>query len=58
MFEVVIRNHDQSEWEWQLRDEAGNVISLGLEKTRAAARYRGARALFHALLITASQPAR
>ncbi|MGB9116213.1 hypothetical protein [Bradyrhizobium sp.] len=58
MFEVVIRNHSPIEWEWQLRDDGGNVISLGLEKTRAVASYRGARALFHALLIAASQPAR
>jgi hypothetical protein len=55
MFEVVIRKHRPSEWEWQLRDQGGNVLSHGLEETRAAANYKGARALFHALLISASQ---
>ena len=55
MFEVVIRKHRPSEWEWQLRDQGGDVLSHGLEETRAAANYKGARALFHALLISASQ---
>jgi hypothetical protein len=51
----VIRNHSPIEWEWQLRDEGGIVLSHGLEETRAAAKYKGARALFHVLLISASQ---
>jgi hypothetical protein len=57
MLEVVIRNHSPTKWEWQLRDDRGNVISHGREKTRAAAQYKGACALFHALLIRASQRA-
>jgi hypothetical protein len=57
MLEVVIKNHSPVKWEWQLRDDRGNVISHGLEKTRAAAKYKGACALFHALLIRASQRA-
>jgi hypothetical protein len=57
MFDVVIRSHSPTKWEWQLRDDRGNVISRGLEKTRAAAQYKGACALFHALLIRASQRA-
>jgi len=55
MFEAVIRIHSRGEWEWQLRDEGGNVLSHGLEETRAAAKYKGARALFQALLVRASQ---
>jgi|SoimicMinimDraft_4_1059732.scaffolds.fasta_scaffold528766_1 hypothetical protein len=58
MFEVMIRNYSPIKWEWELRDDDGNVISRGLEESRAAAKYKGARALFHALLIKAAQPAR
>lgn len=51
MFEVVIRNHSPIKWEWQLCDRDGYVVLRGLEKTRAAAKYRGECALFHTLLI-------
>jgi hypothetical protein len=51
MFEVVIRNLSPIKWEWQLRDHDGNVLSRGLEKSRAAAKYQGERALFQHLLI-------
>jgi hypothetical protein len=51
MFEVVIRNHSAIKWEWQLCDHDGNVLLRGLEKTRAAAKYKGECALFHVLLI-------
>lgn len=60
MFEVVIRNHSPIKWEWRLCDHDGNVLLRGLEKTRAAAKYKGERALFQLLLIrpTSDQPGR
>ncbi len=51
MFDVVIRNHSPIKWEWELCDRDGYVVLRGLEKTRAAAKYRGECALFHTLLI-------
>jgi hypothetical protein len=60
MIEVVIRNHSPTKWEWQLHDHDGNVLLRGSEKTRAAAKYQGDRALFQLLLIrpTSDQPDR
>jgi hypothetical protein len=60
MFEVVIRNHSPTKWEWQLHDHGGHVLLHGFEKTRAAAKYQGERALFQLLLIrpTSDQPGR
>ncbi len=46
MFEVVIINRSPSNWEWQVRNRNGSPIMQGWEKTRAAAKYRGERALF------------
>jgi len=51
MFEVVIRNHSPIKWEWLLCGHDGNVLLRGLEKTRAAAKYKGECALFQLLLI-------
>jgi hypothetical protein len=50
MFEVVIINRRPFRWEWQLCDREGKVILGGLEKSRAAAKYAGERALFLLLL--------
>jgi hypothetical protein len=44
----------RSRWEWCLRDQFGNLMMRGREKTRAEARYRSQCALF--LLLQASCP--
>jgi hypothetical protein len=49
MLEVVLIDRRRRGWEWQVRDRTGLVLSSGREKSRAAARYRGARALFQLL---------
>jgi hypothetical protein len=46
MFEVAIINRSPAGWEWQVRNRNGAPIMQGWEKTRAAAKYQGERALF------------
>jgi len=50
MFEVVLRRRGRTRWQWQVCDRAGKVIMDGFEDSRAAAKYRGERALFLLLL--------
>ena len=45
MFEVVIINRSPTSWEWQVHNRNGAPITQGWEKTRAAAKYLGERAL-------------
>jgi hypothetical protein len=45
MREVIVIKRRRA-WEWQLRDPSGISIMGGREKSRAAARYQGYRALF------------
>ena len=46
MFEVVIINRSPNRWEWLVYNRHGIPIVQGWEKTRAAAKYQGERALF------------
>ena len=50
MFDVIISKRGRSRWEWRVRDRFGKVIMQGGEKSRYAARYESARALFLLLL--------
>jgi hypothetical protein len=46
MLEVVIEKRGRSRWEWRVLDSSRQTIMRGWEKSRWAARYHGARALF------------
>jgi hypothetical protein len=46
MFEVVIINRSPNRWEWLVCNRDRIPIMQGWEKTRAAAKYQGERALF------------
>lgn len=46
MFEVVIINRSPNRWEWLVYNRDGIPIVKGWERTRAAAKYQGERALF------------
>jgi hypothetical protein len=50
-FNIAIRRRSRSWW-WTVFDEAGAALIRGRERSRAAARYRSARALFILLLHT------
>ena len=45
MFEVVIINRSPNRWEWLVYNREIPIVE-GWEKTRAAAKYQGERALF------------
>ena len=45
MLEIVIGKRRRT-WEWRVLDSSGQTIMSGREKSRRAARYHGARALF------------
>jgi hypothetical protein len=49
MYDMVIQN-GRAGWYWQVCDRSGKIMMHGWEKTRAAAKYRGERALFLLLL--------
>ena len=51
LFEIAIAQK-RMRWEWSVRDRNGKVVMAGREKSRAAARYHSARALFLLLLTT------
>jgi hypothetical protein len=53
MMDVVIEKRRRT-WEWRVLDSSGRSIMSGREKSRRAARYRGARALF--LLLAYPKP--
>jgi hypothetical protein len=46
MFEVVIINRSPNRWEWLVCNTDRIPIMQGWERTRAAAKYQGERALF------------
>jgi hypothetical protein len=46
MFEVVIINRSPNRWKWLVYNRNGIPIVEGWERTRAAAKYQGERALF------------
>jgi hypothetical protein len=46
MFEVVIINRSPNRWEWLVYNRDRIPIMQGWERTRAAAKYQGERALF------------
>jgi hypothetical protein len=50
MFEVTLRKRRRTRWQWRVSDSAGREIMQGWELSRAAARYKGERALFLLLL--------
>jgi hypothetical protein len=54
MYELIIIKHSQTKWEWQVRDNRGNVRKQGFERNRSVAKYRGERALFLLLAARAS----
>jgi hypothetical protein len=54
MYELIIIKHCQTKWEWQVRDNKGNVHKQGFERNRRVAKYRGERALFLLLAARAS----
>jgi hypothetical protein len=54
MYELIIIKHSQTKWEWQVRDNKGNVRKQGFERNRRVAKYRGERALFLLLAARAS----
>jgi hypothetical protein len=49
MFEMAIYRR-WGRWDWTVSDCTGKVIVFGREKSRCAARYQAARALFQLLL--------
>jgi hypothetical protein len=49
MLEVVVIDRHRRGCEWQVRDQFGNKLMVGREKTRRAATYAGHRALFQLL---------
>jgi hypothetical protein len=51
MFELFISRMSRH-WEWRVCDASGKIMMEGREKSRAAARYQGERALFLLLLTT------
>jgi hypothetical protein len=53
MLEVVIEKRRRT-WEWRVFDSSGQIIMSGREKSRRAARYHSARALF--LLLAYPKP--
>ena len=53
MFEVVL-TYRRRKWEWQVCDRLGQAILLGLESTRAEAKYQAERGLF--LLLMGTRP--
>jgi hypothetical protein len=50
----VLAKRGRTRWEWRVCDRNGNVIMHGLEFTRAAAKYKGERALFLFLFVKAT----
>lgn len=54
-FEIVTKRRGRSRWKWAVRANGGEVVMSGSECSRAAARYKAARALFR--LLCASVPA-
>jgi hypothetical protein len=51
MFDLIISKRGRSRWEWRVCDlSSGRLIMAGGEKSRSAARYESARALFLLLL--------
>ncbi|MBV9560412.1 MAG: hypothetical protein JOY90_08130 [Bradyrhizobium sp.] len=52
MFDLIIsKRGGRSRWEWRVCDlSSGKVVMAGGERSRSAARYEGARALFLLLL--------
>ena len=53
MFEVVL-TYRRRKWEWQVCDRLGQAILLGLESTRAEAKYQAERGLL--LLLMTARP--
>ena len=53
MYEMNL-NRKWGWWEWRVSDRSGKVAMFGWEFSRAAARYKAARALFE-LLLTRSR---
>ena len=51
MFEVVL-TYRRRKWEWQVCDRLGQAILLGLESTRAEAKYQAERGMFLLLMMT------
>ena len=49
MLEVVLIDRRRRGWEWHVRDQSGDTLVAGREKTRQAAKYAGDRALFQLL---------
>jgi hypothetical protein len=50
MFELTTRKRGRTRWEWRVCDSTGRAIMQGWQTSRAAARYKAARALFLLLL--------
>jgi len=51
MYEMMIERR-WGRWSWSVCDSGGKVIATGREKSRSAARYKAARALFELLLTS------
>lgn len=51
MYETMI-NREWGRWHWSVCDSNGKAIVVGRERSRPAARYQAARALFELLLST------
>ena len=49
MYEMMLERK-WGRWQWRVCDSAGKAIVVGREKSREAARYKAARALFELLL--------
>jgi hypothetical protein len=49
MLEVVVIDRHRRGYEWRVRDQSGNTLMAGREKTRQAVKYAGHRALFQLL---------
>jgi hypothetical protein len=49
LFEVVVKKRGRR-WRWSVCTNAGDVLMLGSESVRPAAKYKAARALFQLLL--------
>jgi hypothetical protein len=49
MYEMMLERK-WGRWQWTVCDSGGKIIVIGREKSRTAARYKAARALFELLL--------
>jgi len=58
VFQVVLRKRGRTSWRWHVSRAEGDIVMLGLETNRPAAKYRADSALFLLLLSAAHRSAR